>query len=95
MKNIIFKILWILGWIFVFPIPTTLALCRVGELPKEVIYVLSVVAWIIYGLIPFFVFLDVDYINILRIICLAIAGIGSVVSVIIVSIKRAAKPKAT
>ncbi|EXM41094.1 hypothetical protein RASY3_04030 [Ruminococcus albus SY3] len=46
-------ILWILGWIFIFPIPLTLLLRRNKNINKKAKYVIIGIAWVIY-LIVFF-----------------------------------------
>ena len=81
MNNIVKKGLWVLGWIFVFPIPATILLCRVAELPKQAISVLGVVAWIILGVIYYMLFLGVEHYSTMRILCLLGIIAGSVISV--------------
>lgn len=41
-------LLWILGWLFIFPLPLTILLHRSRKLPAAVRYLLIFIAWIIY-----------------------------------------------
>lgn len=92
MNNGFTKVLWILGWIFVFPIPTTILLCRLEEIPKEAVYALAVVAWIIYGVLNFCMFLGVEFYNLMRLSCLFNTIAGIIVSILIISKKRTKIP---
>ena len=92
MNNTFLKVLWFLGWIFVFPVPTTIVLCRINEFPKEAVYALSVVAWIIYGVIAFCMFLGVEHFNLMRLLCLINTVAGSVFSIVLINKKRAVTP---
>lgn len=45
--------LWVLGWIFIFPLPLTILLLRPETLPKldkKIKYVIIAIAWIIYAI---------------------------------------------
>ncbi|MBO4865749.1 MAG: hypothetical protein J5582_04160 [Ruminococcus sp.] len=44
-------ILWILGWIFIFPIPLTILLRRNKNINKKAKYVIIGIAWVIYLII--------------------------------------------
>jgi DNA-directed RNA polymerase subunit RPC12/RpoP len=41
--------LWVLGWIFIFPVPLTILMLRNRIIPVGVRYAIIAVAWIIYG----------------------------------------------
>ncbi|MBQ6268451.1 MAG: YgiT-type zinc finger protein [Clostridia bacterium] len=43
--------LWVLGWIFVFPVPLTIILLKKKDMNKIAKYVIIAVAWVIYLLI--------------------------------------------
>ena len=43
--------LWILGWLFIFPLPLTILLLRNQKMNKVVKYIIIVVAWLFYLLI--------------------------------------------
>ena len=43
--------LWVLGWIFVFPVPLTIILLRKTELKTPLRYGLIVLGWVLYFLI--------------------------------------------
>ncbi len=44
--------LWVLGWIFVFPVPLTILMSRpTCKLDKKIRYVIIAVAWIFYGIL--------------------------------------------
>lgn len=43
--------LWVLGWIFVFPLPLTLILLKKKDLKPAIKYSLIAVAWILYSII--------------------------------------------
>ena len=45
--------LWVLGWIFVFPVPLTIILLRKKDLNKILKYGIIAVAWIVYLVIGF------------------------------------------
>ena len=45
--------LWVLGWIFIFPVPLTILMLKNEELDKRVRYGIIVAAWIVYLLIGF------------------------------------------
>ncbi len=40
--------LWVLGWLFIFPIPLTLIMLKKENLKKGIRYVIIVVAWLLY-----------------------------------------------
>ena len=43
--------LWVLGWIFVFPVPLTILMLRpTCKLDKKIRYIIIVAAWILYGI---------------------------------------------
>ena len=87
-KNPVPIIMWVLGWVFIFPIPTTFLLVRIKELPKELVYALCVVAWIVFGVIVYCMFVGVPLLSVIRIICLLSIIAGSVFSIVIVNRKR-------
>ena len=41
-------LLWVLGWIFIFPLPLTLLMLRNQTLPKWVRILIIVAAWVVY-----------------------------------------------
>ena len=43
--------LWVLGWIFIFPVPLTIILLKKPDMAKKVKYVLIAAAWIVYVLL--------------------------------------------
>ena len=45
--------LWVLGWIFIFPVPLTMLMLRNDKLDKWVRYGIITAAWIVYLLIAF------------------------------------------
>ena len=45
--------LWVLGWIFIFPVPLTILMLRTDKLDKKVCYGIIAAAWIVYLLIGF------------------------------------------
>ena len=40
--------LWVLGWIFVFPIPLTILMLRNKELEQKARYIIIAIAWVVY-----------------------------------------------
>lgn len=46
-------ILWVLGWIFIFPVPLTILMLRNKEINKKVKYGIIAAAWIVYLIIFF------------------------------------------
>ena len=40
--------LWVLGWIFIFPVPLTIILLRKKDMNKTLKYIIIAVAWIVY-----------------------------------------------
>lgn len=40
--------LWVLGWIFLFPVPLTILMLRNKELEAKVRYIIIAVAWVVY-----------------------------------------------
>ncbi|WP_294483066.1 hypothetical protein [uncultured Ruminococcus sp.] len=45
--------LWVLGWIFIFPVPLTILMLRNRVMPAGVRYTIITIAWIIYGVLFF------------------------------------------
>ncbi|MBP3891850.1 MAG: hypothetical protein J6D29_06735 [Solobacterium sp.] len=45
--------LWVLGWLFCFPIPLTILLLRNNSMKKTLKYIIIAVAWLLYLLIGF------------------------------------------
>lgn len=43
--------LWVLGWIFIFPVPLTIILLKKPNMTKKVKYILIAAAWIVYILL--------------------------------------------
>ena len=50
--------LWVLGWIFIFPIPLTIILVRNSRLRKKTKVILIIVIWFVYGLLMLFATID-------------------------------------
>ena len=42
--------LWVLGWIFIFPVPLSIIMYRKKDLPKPLRIVVVVVAWVIFAI---------------------------------------------
>ena len=40
--------LWVLGWIFIFPVPLTILMLRNKELEQKTRYIIIAVAWVVY-----------------------------------------------
>ena len=47
--------LWVLGWIFIFPLPLTLILLKKPDMDKKIKYGIIAAAWILYAVIIFVV----------------------------------------
>lgn len=45
--------LWVLGWIFIFPVPLTILMLRNGKIDKRVRYVIIALGWLVYLAIAF------------------------------------------
>lgn len=45
--------LWVLGWVFIFPLPLTILLLRRKNMKNSLKYGIIAVAWIVYGVIIF------------------------------------------
>ena len=45
--------LWVLGWIFIFPVPLTILLLRNRTLPNAARYGIIAVVWVFYGIFAF------------------------------------------
>ena len=43
--------LWVLGWIFIFPVPLTIILLKKPNMAKKVKYILIAAAWVVYILL--------------------------------------------
>lgn len=46
--------LWVLGWIFIFPIPLTILMLRNDKMDKKVRYAIIAAGWLVYLAIAFF-----------------------------------------